>query len=59
MLCHILGKETLQYNLEMLANVGNVEKQMVKCETNTKIDALTNPGLIFEVHDEGKFFAEP
>ena len=43
----------------MLVNVGNIEKQMVKCETNTKIDALTNPGLIFEVHDEGKFFAEP
>ena len=25
---------------------------------NTRIDALTNPGLNFEVQDRGKFFAE-
>ena len=45
---------------KQLRNVGNVEEEMVNCETNnTTIDTLTNSGFIFEVHDEGKFFAEP
>ena len=45
---------------KQLRNVGNVEEEMVNCETNNiTIDTLTNSGFIFEVHDEGKFFAEP
>jgi hypothetical protein len=40
-------------------SIHNVEEEIVKCETNTTIDALTNPGLIFEVHDGARFFAEP
>jgi hypothetical protein len=41
-----------------LKSIGDIEEEMVIYETDTKIDALTSPGLNFEVQDRGKFFAE-